>query len=126
MTTPAFSINSDSMQAIVSKAILEGIDAQQKDLLIEQAVKSLLVAPKSPGYGVQTKTPLQDAFDDAVRRTARTVVDEVIETEGLADRIRALVREQVTAALASDSTLAGGVGDAIGAAVRDVLRQRDQ
>lgn len=89
-------IDSNAMNAIVSKAILEGIDADQKQALLEQAVAAL-IKPRGDNYGRNATTPLQDAFDNAVVRTCNQLADELVSSNQL---LLTKVRELITEAMA--------------------------
>lgn len=108
-------IESEALQAIVSKAILEGIDADQKQAILEQAVSALIKPQGERRYGVEPTTPLQDAFDLAVRSVVNSVAREVVEEN---QELRAKVREMVSQAMASalenpGTKLQGAVRDAV-------------
>jgi hypothetical protein len=119
MTVP-LTIDSTAMQAIVSKAILEGIDQNQRDALLEQAVRYLLVAPPKQGYGApEPKTPLQSAFDQAVGVAVNGVAREMVEgNQRLQQRIRELMSEAIESILMEgDTSLADSVRQSLGEAV---------
>lgn len=90
-------IDADAMTAIVSKAILEGIDADQKQAILQQAVDSLLKPYKVDRYGSETTTPLQAAFSTAVQQTVGQVAREMVSEN---QELLAKVRELVTQAMA--------------------------
>lgn len=90
-------IESDAMQTIVSKAILEGIDADQKQAILEQAVNALIKPRTTGGYNSKPTTPLQDAFDLAVERTVNQIATEMVSGN---EPLLAKVRELVTDAMA--------------------------
>jgi predicted RNase H-like nuclease len=109
-------IESDAMQAIVSKAILEGIDADQKQAILEQAVAALIKPRGERGYGKpEPTTPLQDAFDMAVRRVVNEVANEVIaDNSDLRDKVREMVVQAMSDTLKDPGTkLQGAVREAV-------------
>lgn len=109
-------IESDAMQAIVSKAILEGIDADQKQAILEQAVAALIKPRGEKRYGMpDPTTPLQDAFDTAVRSVVNQVAREFVEeNQELRAKVREMVAQAMATALDSPGTkLQGAVRDAV-------------
>ena len=93
-------IDTGAMNQIVSKAILEGIDDNQKQTILDQAVQAL-IAPRKDRYGQSTGlTPIQEAFDLAVNQTIGQVARELVsENEELLTRVRGLVADAMAAAL---------------------------
>lgn len=121
MTNQSIQIDGEAMQVIVSKAILEGIDAKQRDTLVEQAIKYLITAPRDR-YGSASNTPLQDSFNVAVHAATSGVVKELIAGDEMMAKIRAKVAEAVTAHMTNEWVLTEGIGQAIGDAVAKALR----
>lgn len=108
-------IESDAMNAIVSKAILEGIDADQKQAILQQAVDGLIKPRKISNYSSETTTLLQEAFDHAVRSVVNEVARQVVsENTELRDKVREMVVQAMAAALENPGTkLQGAVRDAV-------------
>ncbi len=112
-------LDGEALNAIVTKAILDQITAEQRKVILDQAVKALL-SPKPDPYGYSRReiTPVQAAFDNAVRQSAmkaaQTLVDDDVEFQG---RLRNMVRDSMTKLLDSESDLAQAVGTAVGQAV---------
>jgi predicted NAD-dependent protein-ADP-ribosyltransferase YbiA (DUF1768 family) len=107
-------IESDAMQAIVSKAILEGIDENQRKAIMEQAVAALIAPRGGDTYGRNKTTPLQDAFDAAVRNVVHEVArDAITDNAELREKVRALVVEAMAGALDKGSKLRERVADAV-------------
>lgn len=93
-------IESDAMQAIVSKAILEGIDADQRQAILEQAVNALIKPRTTGGYNAKATTPLQDAFDLAVEQTVGQIAREMVsENQALLTKVRELVTDAMAEAV---------------------------
>lgn len=116
----SINVESGVMQSIVTKAILEGIGTEARDLVLEQAVQYLTIPPKKRNfYDSEPETHLQAAFNEAVGVAVRqTAHDLVRDNEALQQRIRELIEQAVKAVLQeSDSTLP----DAIRKAVGDVI-----
>jgi hypothetical protein len=111
-------IESDAMQAIVSKAILEGIDGDQRQAILEQAVAALITPRGERGYGrPEPTTPLQDAFDAAVRGVVNEVAREVVvDDPALRDKVRELITSAMADAVKEPYTK---LSDAVRTAVAD-------
>lgn len=107
-------IDTAAMNQIVSKAILEGIDDNQKQAILEQAVQAL-ITPKKDNYGRNTDTPLQRAFDSAVGSVVYQVAREFVEeNQELRAKVREMVAQAMATALESPGTkLQGAVRDAV-------------
>ena len=119
-------INDETMQAIVSKAILEGISEEQKLSLVEQAVKFLITAPPSTSYGSRTEpTPLQEAFNTAVRRASYAVVEELVKDEEISTAIDAGIRKALVNEMSqqTDDWLRDTIVTAVSDKVADVFRK---
>jgi hypothetical protein len=69
--------NDEQMRNIISAALLQAINPEQKTLLIEGAIQSLL-SPSRDGYS--RKNILQEAFDDAAGTYARRLIEEEFKT----------------------------------------------
>ncbi|CDO34649.1 hypothetical protein SPHV1_1750001 [Novosphingobium sp. KN65.2] len=69
-------LSDDNMKDIIAKAVLDTLTPESRSELISNAIKSLLVKPTGNSYN--SKTPMQDAFDCAVRDVARAVAQEQI------------------------------------------------
>ena len=122
MSTTAISIPTDAMHDIVAKAVLDSISADQREVLIKAALDFLITPPKKENYHAATPpSPLQQAFHNAVAESAREIVRQVVKDE-LAERIKAVIHEQMVDAVATNSLLASGIGFAVGEQVEKALR----
>lgn len=93
-------IDAEAMQSVVAKALMEGISTEQRDLIMEQAVKALITPPKNSYGRVDGQTPLQDAFDMAATSAVRTLAREAIEKHPeFRERVDAMLGEAITNAL---------------------------
>lgn len=122
-------IDSEAMQSIVAKAVLEGIDANQREALLEQAVRYLITPPKGDryGYGVSPATPLQTAFDNAVQASIhRTAVELVQGDEALQQRLKTLVTNAIADIMTEEryDDLAEAVRKSLGSTLSE-FRKRD-
>src|SRR5882762_7773593 len=87
-------LDQEQMTTVVSAAILKSIDEDQRNVLIEGAIKHLLTAPPSNGYGSTRVSPLMDAFNSAAGRVASQLATEMISgDEVLKGRIRVLIND---------------------------------
>lgn len=111
-----FKLDSDVMRSVVAKAIMEGITQDNRDVLIETAIESLMKPYSTTTYGNEKSTPLQDAFNKAVKKASEEVVGLLI-TDEFKERIKARAEASMAALLDSDTYLGQKVGDAIGSAV---------
>lgn len=66
-------IDTDGMQALVAKAVFDGMTAEKREALITGAIKSLLETPKGNdrNYLGGKISPLQSAFNRAIEQVAR-------------------------------------------------------
>lgn len=119
-------INPDAMAALVSKAILEGIDNEQRNLLLEQAVTALVTPVKNERWSTDPgKTPLQEAFARAAQVVVNKVAMELVEAnEEFAARVRDLIGEAIAVAAESDYGLKEKVGRAVADALLEWKRDR--
>lgn len=72
-------LDNDAMKGLVSEAIFQSFDAQKRDALVKSALEALL-QPTKDGYG-KGKSPLQQAFEDALASKARQVANEAVENK---------------------------------------------
>ncbi len=79
------------IKSVVSEAILSAMDAQQRELLLKNAIQYLLT--KQDGYGGrQQPSPIESAFNTAVENAARILVAEMLGgDDGFKNTIRGLI-----------------------------------
>jgi hypothetical protein len=122
VSMPPITINAEAMQAIVAKAIIYNIPAEDQSALIESALR-FLIEPLKDGYGSKRSSPLQNAFDQAVTKSAYAVVEKLVEEDlAIVERIRGLVHDQITKALAGEYAITEHIGAAIANVVARALR----
>lgn len=97
MTEPIINLNmdKDKLNEIVTKAIMDSLDAKTKENVIAQAV-AFLNKPKEGGYYDPKWTPLQDAFNRAVEVVARDVSIEMVRND---PQLRAKIKELLDKAI---------------------------
>lgn len=121
MTDLQIKMDDDAMKAVVSRAILDQLDSAKRDQILEQAVTTLLTARKDPtGWSAKETTPLQQAFDQAVRSVAMDAVTETLNANPqFKERIRSLVADALAAVMdeSDQSDLREKLGAAIGTSV---------
>lgn len=111
-------IDADAMTAVVSRAILDGISTEQRDLLLEQAVTALVTPQKTNSWDRAGTTPLQDAFARAAQTVVNKVAMEMVEAnEEFTQRVRDLVGEAIAVAAETDYDLKDKVGRAVAGAL---------
>ena len=88
-------LNDENMKDIIAKAVLDSMTPESRSEMIQSAIKSLLVTPTGNSYN--KKSPLQDAFDDAVREVARqTAREQIVGSSEIATAITAMISEAWT------------------------------
>lgn len=71
-----------AMQALVTKALFEGMTQEQKDSLITQALTALMTSSvRKNHWDPQPLSPLQEAFNNAASVIARQVAIRRLETD---------------------------------------------
>jgi hypothetical protein len=95
-------IDKDALREIVSAAILEKMSQEQRDLLIQQALASLLQAPPD-SYGKKQPTKMEDLFREATYGAARDIVKEILASDtALKEKLAVACRDALTRALNND------------------------
>lgn len=84
-------LSDDNMKDIIAKAVLDSLTPESRSELITNAIKGLLKTPTGSGY--DKKSPLQEAFDWAVRNVAEEVAKEQIKGD---PEIRATINKLIT------------------------------
>ena len=77
----------EELNSILSKAILDSLSQETRDNLISGALRYLMAAPRDR-YGSAGETPLQEAFNLALRQLAHKVAEEVLAEQGAAAKLR--------------------------------------
>lgn len=83
-------VDSNVLSTLVAKSLLESIEPEQKELMVEQALKYLITKPNS---SYASTSPLQDAFNSAVHQTSFSVVRDILQEEEFEEAIRNACRE---------------------------------
>lgn len=136
MTAPTTPGSNDPLNALVLTAMMQALDQNKRDELIRKALSALITPAGAAGYGQPRPTsPLEDAFNMAVRDVARGIVTEMVNTEEIRVQIRTLCTKAVEKAMAepdaivdkmvSALTTAAGVPEEVRAEIRAHQTVRD-
>jgi hypothetical protein len=124
-------LDAEALQSVAATAIFQSIDADQRDTILQQAIRGLLVPDKN-GYGTLGQTPLQKAFDNAIASASYQVVRErIADDPRVSEAISELLGPMINSALNAeaenyDQTLATAIGAAVGNWLAEVARERRQ
>lgn len=66
------------LSAVIGHAIIEQLSAETRETLIAAALQHIMTAPAADRYGPKPKSPLQQAFNEAVVRITRETVETVV------------------------------------------------
>lgn len=131
MAGGTISLDSEALAVVASKAIFDQLPDEQREKILKQAVTFLLTPDtRNRSYGVPGTTPLQDAFNTAIREAAFKAVREQVENDpDLNDAIRKLLGPLIDGALKGEAehynnTLADKLGEAIGSWLGDLARSQ--
>jgi hypothetical protein len=124
-----FTVPAEAMQAIVQKAILESIGPEERDAILTEAVRQLMTSEKVEyGRTKEGTSPLQLAFNEAIRVGSIKYVRELVETdEAIQARIREAVGGAIMAALTDEDDswrVDAQIADAMGRALIDIAKER--
>lgn len=91
------------LSGICSAAIMQSIDESKREQMISEAISYLLTPKRS--YGSSTTSPLQEAFEMAIRRAAVSVVEsEILTKDGqLDEKVSSVIREAVERAFSGNN-----------------------
>lgn len=96
-----------SMQALVSKAIIDALTPEKREELLTNAIKGHLLAPQDNprGFGSRSgRSPLQEAFDQAVWQVARDYANKhLAEDAAFRTQVEALFRDVAAKLFAEES-----------------------
>lgn len=86
-------VGDEQLKSIVSEAIMRSIDEKQREALIQGALTALLTENQNGTWGNRS-TPIQDAFNGAVREVAVATAREMLQKdERIIDQIKGMVTE---------------------------------
>ena len=87
-------LNVDQVKDIVSEAVLRSLDQDTRNTLIQGAIKSLLEPVGKDTMYSKAKSPLQQAFEQAVYSVAISIARETMEKDTIVQQqIKVLLTE---------------------------------
>jgi uncharacterized membrane-anchored protein YjiN (DUF445 family) len=115
-------VNDDAMKSLVAKAIMDSLTQENREKLITDAITQTLTKPEGGNSYAPKRSPLQQAFDNAVETEARKYAAQVVsEDETFKARIRQLFAD-VADKLFSDA-MRGEIVDGIAGTVSRALNK---
>jgi SpoVK/Ycf46/Vps4 family AAA+-type ATPase len=110
-------IPSEQWGALIGAAVMQSVTQDNRDKLVREAVQHLLTPEKD--YQGNRRSPLQIAFDDALRVRAGKYIEERID-EYIGEQIRSVVEEALRKAFEEERRMAlvSNISDAIVKAFR--------
>lgn len=72
-------LSEENLKSVVSEAIMNSLSLEQRNVLIQNAI-SYLLTPTSNSLYDQKKSPMQEAFNNAISQVAREVVTEEMKS----------------------------------------------
>jgi len=92
-----------SMRDIAATAIINGISAEQKELIIKKAVEGLLEpAKKDDYYNKDKRTKIEVLYDEAIYVASRTIVMEELQKPDVQEKIRGMVQQMLVKVLSPE------------------------
>lgn len=115
-------IDGEAAASLASKAIFDSLDQATRDDVVKQALQYLMTPKKSDTWSsTPGKTPLQEAFDQAIWQVATKVVRDRVENDPeVTARVNELLGPLITKAIDGEAesgykdALANEVGQALG------------
>lgn len=95
-------LDSDDVKQFAAASIIGQLGEEGQAKIIEQAVRSILTPNAGTSYGQPRTTPLQDAFDSAVRAASWEVARDVVNER---PEFRAAIRAEMVKVI--DEIMAG-------------------
>lgn len=112
-------IASEQWTQLVGAAVMQTVTDENRDALVKEAIVHLLSPDKAYSAYGRDRSPLQKAFDDAVREHAAKHVGEILN-EKLNTKVREVVEEALVKAFseARRARLVENIADSIVKAFR--------
>lgn len=108
------STEQDATKALVVAAMMQALDQKKRDELIAKALEALVAPGESYGYASRKQpSTLERAFEGAVAQMARQIVEEMVNTDDIRTRIRALIASAFEKMLSDNDNLSTKMADAI-------------
>ena len=94
---------------MIGKSIIDSLGEAQKETILTQALAYLMQPGKVDTYTRKDElSPLEEAFNQAVRGVAQSVVRDYINEDDVKARVREVIVEAVEAKIANQSNWIGG------------------
>ncbi len=94
-------IDDSQVAMIISKQILDGLTTDQKDKMLTESIKQL-VLPRPDSYGRISLSPLQQAFNAAVNNESTKLVEQWLKEPVNHEKIKGLINESLDKLLTVD------------------------
>jgi len=107
----------ETLNALVTEAMFRALDEKKREELIKAALEALVKPVKQGGYGSRMTTPIQDAFESAIREVAHNIVCAMCKTDEAQDAIRGVVGAAFEKMLTDKDRLASEMTSAMIAAI---------
>lgn len=107
------STEQDATEALVVAAMMQALDQKKRDELIAKALEALVATPMNSYTRRQDPSPLDEAFQSAVRSVANQIVKEMVDTDDIRTRIRALIASAFEKMLSDNDNLSTKMAEAI-------------
>lgn len=117
-------LDTPQLRELLAQAVLASLDDAKRDILIKGAIE-FLVTKETTGYGHNRRSPIEDAFNYAVRDVAQKTANDMLTNDsGLQEKLRALVNEALTRLMDTNrAKTVEKIADAIAAGM--AYRERD-
>lgn len=116
-----FKVDQDAMQALVAKAVFDGMTPDKREALIQGAIRSLLETPKGNDrnyYGTKV-APIQEAFNRAVEQVALDHARNVVQSDpAFQDHLKRLFADVANKLFAE-----GEARDEMVGSISDIIRR---
>lgn len=107
------STEKDATKALVVTAMMQALDQNKRDELIMKALEALVAPQRNSYMHRDDPSPLEEAFKSAVRDLAHSIVKEMVNTDEIRTKIRALISSAVEKMTADSDRLSGKMAEAI-------------
>lgn len=115
-------LDDPKMQEVISAAILKEIDDSSREVMIAKALKFIMEKPSKGQYGYSEVSPLEQAFNNAVREVAiKVAFKELEENVDLKNKLKDLLNKSVNELIENETSTVRVIADAIA----DAMKKRD-
>lgn len=125
-TQPGFAIDAGVVSALIGKTILEAIGPEQRDALIAAAVDKMVRSTEHTEYGrkIVDPSPIQVAFEAAVREACGRIVREYIDSDEARPMVEKAIHDACRDLIADRESWYGKVADAVGSAISELVKEK--